>query len=127
MLTDAPDFMEVTVFTLLPDDFLNKENPVNWVKNNIADEILTIASIIGGLFIAFSREKEEDELIDEIRKSSLIWATYVNYGFYILMTLLIYGFDFLVILQINVFTLLIVLIVRFEWYKYQLKRSMDDE
>ncbi|WP_194850080.1 hypothetical protein [Nonlabens antarcticus] len=124
---DSPSFMEFTIWTPITDDFLTKTNPTHWIKNNLTDEILSITAIIGGLFIAFSKEKQEDELINEVRKSSLIWAVYVNYGFYILMTILVYGFDFLNVLLLNVFTLLIVFIVRFEWYKNKLKSSMDDE
>ncbi len=127
IMTDSPDFMEFTVFSIIPDDFLNQENPSYWVTNNLADEVLTLTTIIGGLLIAFSKEKKEDEYISEIRKSSVIWAVYVNYALYMLATITIYGFDFLWVLQFNVLTLLIVLIVRYEWYKYQLKKSLYEE
>ncbi len=127
MSVGSPDFMEFKVFSLIPDTFLATNKPKYWVSNNLADELLTVAAIIGGLLVVFTREKQEDELIGEIRKSSLMWAIYVNYGLYILATLLIYGFDFLGVLQVNVFTILVVFIVRFEWYKYQLKKSIDAE
>ena len=41
------------------------------VKNSIIDELLTIAMIIGGLFIGFSKLKEEDEMISKIRYDCL--------------------------------------------------------
>ncbi len=86
------------------------------------NDIIILLIIFGLLFVAFSREKIEDELISQIRLDSLQWAAYVNYGIFIICVIFIYGIDFLPILIFNVITPLIFFIVRFQWRMYQFNR-----
>ncbi len=124
----SPDFFEILV-----PDFFDSANLFSditgdyWMRNNILDEIFTVTAIVSGLIWAFSREKVEDEMISELRKQSLIISVYINYGFYIIATILIYGMPFLNVLMLNVFTILIFFIILFNWKKYQLKKSSDEE
>ncbi|MEO6632565.1 MAG: hypothetical protein ABIN13_12605 [Mucilaginibacter sp.] len=86
------------------------------------NDVIILLLIFGLLFIAFSREKTEDELISRLRLDSLQWAAYVNYGIFIVCVTFIHGFDFLPVLVFNVITPLIFFIVRFQWRMYQLNR-----
>src|SRR5215831_8646790 len=47
-------------------------------SNNFTDEIGGIVLIVGLLFIAFSKEKDEDERISQLRLESLLWAVFIN-------------------------------------------------
>jgi hypothetical protein len=98
-----------------------------WIERDIADLLLLCISIISGVIYAFSREKEEDEMITSIRKDSLIWAFYFNYAVLILSVFLISGLDLFLILALNIFSLLLFFIVRFEWQKRLLKNSLHAE
>lgn len=95
--------------------------------NNILDEIASILLILGALFIAFSKEKSEDEFIAKIRVESLVWATYVNYAILLLAVLFIYDLSFLWVFVFNMFTLLLFFLVRFNWALYKSKKSISDE
>ena len=86
------------------------------------NDIIILLIIFGLLFVAFSREKIEDELISQIRLDSLQWAAYVNYGIFIICVIFIYGTDFLPVLIFNVITPLIFFIIRFQWRMYQFSR-----
>lgn len=96
-------------------------------ENNVLDEISSVLIIIGALFVAFSKEKIEDEFIAKIRLESLVWATYVNYIILVLAILFIYEMTFLWVLVLNLFTLLFFFLVRFNWALYKSKNLMRDE
>ncbi|MDR6193049.1 hypothetical protein [Siphonobacter sp. SORGH_AS_0500] len=90
----------------------------NFVSNNILDEIITIGLTLGLLFVAFSKEKVEDEWVAQVRLESLQWGVLLNTVFIILATLMVYSFKYLDVLIYNVFTTLIIFIVRFNWVLY---------
>jgi len=98
-----------------------------WVQQDIADLLLLSVTIISGVIYAFSREKQEDEMISSVRKDSLIWAFYFNYAVLIISIFLISGFDLFLILTLNILTLLLFFIIRFEWQKNKLKNSLHAE
>lgn len=50
------------------------------INENRLSSIVGVLFMTGALFVAFSREKTEDEFIAKIRLESLLWATYINYG-----------------------------------------------
>ncbi|ARN77640.1 hypothetical protein BST97_06325 [Nonlabens spongiae] len=123
-----PEIFDVVVFSPFEKDHMFSDITGNyWQGNNVLDEILTIIAIVSGLIWAFSKERIEDEMISELRKQSLILSVYINYGFYILATIFVYGMDFLKVLMLNVFTVLIFFLIIFNWKKYQLKKSSDEE
>ena len=81
--------------------------------NNFTDEIGSILLIIGLLLIAFSKEKDEDERIFQLRLESLLWATLVNSLLIILSIVFFYNELFLKIMAYNVCSTLILFIVKF--------------
>jgi hypothetical protein len=123
------EFLDIVVYTPFSarDSFQFDNFSYPWLRNNIFDEIMSFIVIISGLVWSFSKEKLEDELITEIRKSSLVWAVYINYGAFLLATLLIYGLDFLSVPSFNLLTLLLFFNIRFEWLKYKHKNNNDEE
>lgn len=97
------------------------------VKNNILDEIITILIILSLIFIAFSREKFEDEFIGQIRLKALVWATYINYGILLLAVIFVYNISFYWVLVFNLFTILIVFIISFRWMLYKTQKDIQNE
>lgn len=88
---------------------------------NFSDEFAAIGSIIGLIFIAFSKVKIEDEYVSQIRLESLQWAIYFNFGLLILAILFIHGLMFFQVVIFNMVTPLIFFIVRF-YYLYLVKK-----
>src|SRR5210317_1265389 len=67
----------MNVFPLLGDEDIFSNTPsFKWSENEIEDELASLLIIAGGLFVAFSRTKDEDEFISKIRLESLMWATW---------------------------------------------------
>ena len=94
--------------------------------DSILDEIAIIGLTISLIFIAFSKEKDEDEYIMQIRLRTLIWAIIFTYFVLILATIFIYGISFLSFSFINYFTVLILFIIKFQWEIYKLRRTPND-
>jgi len=117
-----PKFLNVKVFVIAESLF-----EFSFRNKDVYDEITALLLILGPIFIAFSREKSEDEYISKIRLESLVWATYINYSIVILAILFIYDFGFIWVLISNMFTILFFFIIRFNWALYRSKKQLRDE
>lgn len=100
---------------------------IDFVNNNVTDEICGVLFIIGATFVAFSEEKQEDEFIGKIRLESLVWATYINYAILIFCFLFIYDEGFLKVMILNMFSILIFFIIRFNYILYKTRKSLSHE
>jgi hypothetical protein len=101
-----------------------------WFKTTNTDfqaTIVPIFLIIGLLFIAFAREKIEDEMIVKIREQSLIWAVMVNFILLIFGILLIYKFPYLYFLSLQIFLVLLLFIAKFNFELHRFKKVSKDE
>lgn len=107
--------------------FPNGQSEFTFVETNIADELFGILSIVGALLVAFSKVKNEDEFIANIRLESLVWATYINYAILIFCMLFFYGLGFLYVMIFNMFTILIIFIFRFYFLLYKNRKMLSNE
>jgi hypothetical protein len=96
-------------------------------NTNITNTVVGACFIIGALLVSFSKEKNEDEFIAEIRLSSLLWAVWVSYILLLIAFLLVYGSPFLDVMVYNMFTVLIIFIVRFNYILYKNSKTVADE
>jgi hypothetical protein len=121
------DYLNITIFSIYQESIGEVSGFFKLIKNSIVDEILTIGIIVGGILVGFSKLKEEDEMISKIRYESLVWATYVNYGIILFLTLFLFGLPYLYVLFYNMFTLLLFFIIRFHYMIYKLNSTNHDE
>jgi hypothetical protein len=108
---------------------------------NFTNELALCLVITGLLFIAFAKEKREDELLSKIRLNALYWAILVNYAIYFILALIlisghvitsnvdafkdsddVLGSIFYQVLIYNMLTPLIIFIIR---YQYLAHRNKD--
>ncbi len=90
-------------------------------------EIVIIGLILSLLFIAFAREKDEDEFTISLRMKSMIWAFKVDAVFLIIGTLFVFGLAYLDFLFIFIFLIFMLYIVRFYYELYKMRRANDEE
>ena len=100
--------------------------------NNSTNEILIGLFLIGVYFAGFSKEKNEDDLINMIRLNSLSLAFLLNAAFIFIANFVFYGLDFLRVLIYNIFTPFIIYLLcynfmLYRFYKNELFKSDDDE
>jgi Ca2+-dependent lipid-binding protein len=108
-------------------EIMGEEFIFGTTRNNVLNEIIGVVLILSFLMAAFSKEKQEDELIAKIRLESLVWATYVNYAVLLFSMIFIYGISFLWVMIFNMFTILLFFIIRFNWQVHKLNKSMGNE
>ena len=127
-------FLNIKVMSLLPTGFdatpgITPVTSPLWeiINNNFTQELAGILFIVSAIFVAFSKEKKEDEYIAKIRLESLLWATYVTFVIHILCLLFFYDFTYFRSMIINMFTLLIVFIVRYNFIIYRSKFISNEE
>lgn len=121
-------YLNIRVLAFYQEGLMEQSGFFKVIKNSIADELLTLSIIIGGILVCFSKLKNEDEYISKIRYESLVWATYLNYGLIVFFTVFLYGMPYLNVLFYNMFTLILFFIIRFHYMIYKLnKATYDDE
>ncbi len=86
-----------------------------------------ILFVVAGIFIGFSRNKEDDEFIEQLRYESLILSLYINSGIVLLCLIFVWGFPFLWVMMLNIFSTLYVFILCFYIRLYHNKRSLHYE
>lgn len=69
--------------------------------------------MVGLLFVAFSKEKIEDEYITKVRGDSLIWAVIANAVLMAVLALVFYGVMYITVLSLNLYTVLVLFIIKF--------------
>ena len=121
------DFLDAKVFTLYSNEILGESVTMGFVKTNLTLTVTGLLFIISAFFVAFSREKTEDEFIARIRLESLLWATYINYGILLFCFLFFYDFGFFYVMIFNMFTILVIFIIRFQYLLYRAKKSLSHE
>ena len=119
--------LHTKVFALFSDRPFEQSHTLSIIDTDITYTIVGVLFIIGALLVGFSKEKQEDEFIAELRLSSLLWAVWVNYGLLLLAFLFIYGLSFLSVTVYNMFTVLIIFIVRFNYILYKNAIAIKDE
>jgi len=119
--------LKIKVFSIFSSGILKPGTFFETTKNNITDEIAAILFIIGAIFVAFSKEKYEDEFIAKNRLESLVWATYINYAVLLFCIIFFYELEFLTVMVLNMFTILIFFIIRFYYVIYKSKKAMSHE
>ena len=104
----AFDFLSLPFGKTISSGKLNLDENIN-----LTDELALTGIIVGLLFIAFAREKQEDEYIGSIRLESLQWAVLTNYILLIIASWLVHGFAYIDVMMYNMLTVLIIFIIRF--------------
>ena len=94
-----------------------------YLVNNIA----IIGTVSGAILATCSREKIEDEMVRQVRLSSLLVSLYVNYAVLIVCSLLVYDLDFLLVMVYNMFTILLIFMVVFRYRMWRLNKETKDE
>lgn len=96
-------------------------------NTNITNTVIGSFFIIGAMLVSFSKEKNEDEFIAELRLSSLLWAVCVSYILLLIAFVLVYGTPFLDVMVYNMFTVLIIFIIRFNYILYKNSKTVSNE
>ncbi len=118
-----PEFLEIKVFAIY-SSFLQSKY-FSFITNNYSEEITGLLVLTGLLFIAFSKEKNDNEEIMLMRFRSLFLSVYINSIILILSLLFIFGLGFVDVLVLNIFSLPVIYIIVFRYSLFKLNKSSD--
>lgn len=89
------------------------ENFDRWLfRETVMNNIAIIGTVVGALFIGFSREKIEDEMIQHIRLNALMAAMWINY---------------LTVMACGMATPLVIFLLVYHFNLYRLNRNLHHE
>ena len=120
---EYPEF-KVKMYSIFNNSSLFSSNKSHTIDTNLMNELAILLILVGGMFVAFSREKVEDEYIKTIRLNSLLWATIVNYIILFFANLLLFDFNFLNFMVLNMFAILLLFIFKFKIELYNFKKKL---
>lgn len=95
--------------------------------SDIVSTFIGLLLLIGGVFIGFSCNRDEDEYIALVRYESLIIALYANSLVLLVSLIFVWGLPFLYVMLYNMFTALYIFIVFFYVRIWFNKRFMRHE
>lgn len=113
-------WLNVKMLSIFPDILSNNNHYFSIIEVNLTNTLTGILFLVGALLVGFTEEKFEDEFIEKLRLSALLWAVLINYILLLLAFVFIYQFQFINVMVFNMFTVLLLFIVRFRYllYKY---------
>lgn len=89
-------------------------------------EMMMAFMSVGCVFVAFSKERDEDECISQIRMQSLVWASMVNTVLVLLSTLFIYGGAYLTCMAIYPFSTFLFFMIKYNIALYKFRKSNEE-
>lgn len=127
----SADLIQAKVFSFFSYPLISNKPPdrapFSMVYVDITNTIAGVLFLIGSIFVGFSKEENEDEFIEKLRLSSLLWAVWVSNILLLIGFLFFYDFSFLNIMIYNMFTVQIIFIARFNYILYQNRKGATDE
>lgn len=123
-----PDIeLTTTTFVLLDDTPLTAPAVMTFRETDISITIKIVSLLLGLTFIAFSRHKIEDEMINAIRLYAFRWSMISIVITTIAATLLLYGMSYLNYCILIPHLLLVVYIALFYTNLYRIDRILPNE
>lgn len=115
-----PSFFEVPVFAIITS--YAETRWMGLAQTNLLDELTHLFLISGLIFIAFSKESHETEMIQQCRIKALFYAVYLTSAIWIVIYMTVYGWP-IVIVSASIFVLMLVLFIFI--FRYLLYKNSD--
>jgi hypothetical protein len=94
-----PDMLDMKIFAFYSSYLETKY--MEFVRNNMSEEVTGFLLITGLFLIAFSRERIEIELMNRLRLKAFFIAAYLNFIFLLVSLFFTYGFAFVYMIVAN--------------------------
>lgn len=106
-----PEALEIKVFAFYSSYLQSKF--MQFISNNMIEELTGFFMISGLFLIAFSRERKEEAYMDPIRLKSFFISAYLNFFFLLISLFFTYGVAFVYMLMLNMGVGLLAYIIAF--------------
>ena len=116
-----PDFLELKIFAFY--SFYIEAKSFTFITHQVIEEIGGVLLLSGMFMVAFSREKEESEILDALRLKAFLLTSYLNLIYLLISILFFYGFGFVGALTFYVVFWLASYILSFRYLVYRHSRK----
>ena len=96
-------------------------------ESDLSITVIGLLMVVSGVFIGFSRNKEEDEFIEQVRFESLLLSIYLNSIILVICLFFVWGLKFLPVMFCSLFTVLYIFIICFYIRVLINKKKMQNE
>ena len=116
-ISDFTDGPKINTFGYFGDELFGgqKKSPIRIDDIRVIPNVISVLFLIGGLLIMFSKEKKEDEYINQIRLNSFQYSVFLNYILLFFCIVFIHGIPFYHVMVYNLFTIILIYILRFHY------------
>lgn len=118
------DYLKVPVFALFEDGYLFSTKSLTSTITDPINEIAMLGLLISIVFIALSKEKDEDEMVPVERQSAFIWSFWVTAALYSIGILFTFGMQFLNCTFAMPYVFFILYIIKFNLAMHKLRREL---
>ncbi len=116
-----PDFLELKIFAFY--SFYIEAKSFTFITHQVIEEIGGVLLLSGMFMVAFSREKEESEMLDTLRLKAFLLTSYLNLIYLLISVMFFYGFGFVGALTFYVVFWLASYILSFRYLVYRHSRK----
>ena len=121
------DWFLVNVPALLTLDLASTSEWFGITKTDPVNEICMLGLLVSLVFLALSKEKDEDEMTAVVRMQSFVWSFWCTAILMLVAILFVYDYAFLLFAFASMFVCFILYICKFNYEMIKIRRSQNEE
>ena len=121
------DWFFINVPALFTLDLASTSEWFGMTVTDPVNEICMLGLLVSLVFIALSKEKDEDEMTAVVRMQSFVWSFWCTAVIMLIAILFVYDFAFLLFSFASVFVCFIMYICKFNYEMIKIRRTRNEE
>ena len=117
------DYFQIPALAVCFEELLGESSLFEVVKNDPINEIAMLGLLASLCFIALSKEKDEDEMTEQIRMGSFVWSLWITAAVLAFGILFIYQTSFLCFCFCAIYFVFLLYILKFNITMRKLRRT----
>ena len=121
------EWLSVKVPALLTLDLMATSQWFGMTVTDPVNEICMLGLLISLVFLALSKEKDEDEMTAAVRMQSFVWSFWCTAIVMLIVILFVYDFAFMYFAFASMFVCFILYICKFNYEMIKIRRLQNEE
>lgn len=118
------DYFHIPALAVCVEELFAKSSFFEIVQNDPINEIAMLGLLVSLCFIALSKEKDEDEMTEQIRMSSFVWSLWITAAVLVFGILFFYQFSFLYFCFSAIYFVFLLYILKFNITMRKVRRAV---
>lgn len=117
-------YLHIPALAVCLDELFGEASFFEIVQNDPINEIAMLGLLVSLCFIALSKEKDEDEMTEQIRMSSFVWSLWITAAVLAFGILFFYQFSFLYFCFSAIYLVFLLYILKFNITMRKVRRAV---